>query len=295
MLLFMTRSLAASMVFLATTLANPLLYADGTTTASADDEVNPHPLASTIRFGTSHSDFIRKQVRDYSCRLIKRERINGKLQEPQFANLRVRCEHRAEDGTVLPLAVYMDFLAPRSILDRRVLYVADKHDGKVLVRKGGNLMKDLKLKVDPFSERARSESKHTITEIGLDKLLDRWVQQLKVDIQSDPEATNTRVSHFRNALVNKQKCTHIQIVHPKQTDAFQFHKISLFVDDKLHVPVRLIVYGWPEQPGGDPPIDEEYNYVGLKLNQGLSDKDFREALLDQTSNSQTTVSTRPKR
>jgi len=167
-----------------------------------------HPLAQTIRYATSHSEYISKNVRDYSCRLIKRERIKGELQAHQFAYMKVRCEHRRDDGSLQPLSVFMQFLAPNTIKDRRVLYIADQNDGKVLVRKGGRLLKTTKLKVDPFGTRSRSESKRPITDIGFDKLIDSLVQQAKADIDRDPTATNTRVSYFSNAMVNKRQCPH---------------------------------------------------------------------------------------
>ena len=59
---------------------------------------------------------------------------------------------------VKPLAVFMQFLAPKSIKDRRVLFIEGQNDGKVLVRKGGNLMKHVKLTIDPHGSAARRES-----------------------------------------------------------------------------------------------------------------------------------------
>ena len=111
-------------------------------------DVSSHPLMSTIRYAKSRSQYIRDHIRDYSCRLIKRERIEGKLQEHQFARVKVRCERRSGDEVVQPLSVYMQFLAPTRLKDRRVLYIADQNDGQVLVRKGGSILKYLKLRVD---------------------------------------------------------------------------------------------------------------------------------------------------
>lgn len=291
MSLFAIRSLVVPTSFFAAVFVSTLSFADGLSNASTGSEVSPHPLASTVRYCESHSEFIRTKVRDYSCRLIKRERINNSLQEPQFADLKVRCEHQTKDGTTEPLAVYMQFRAPRSIEDRRVLYVADQHDGKVLVRKGGSMMKQLRLSVDPHSMLTRSESKYKITEIGLDKLIDRVVRRFKSDMQHDPDAANTRVAHFRNAYVGKRKCTHIQVVHPQPAEGLGFHQLSLFVDDELHVPIRLIVHSWPKQAGGDAPILEEYNYLGLRLNRGLSGQDFSESLLDETADTSAALAT----
>ena len=54
------------------------------------------------------------------------------------------------------------------------------------------------------------------------------------------------------------------------------------MDDELHVPIRLTVHDWPEKEGDDPPLIEEYTYVDLRLNVGLSDSDFSRDTLDST-------------
>ncbi len=273
-------------LWLAGLFAAPCAVTVAEETASTMANQAAHPLLPIIRYATSHAVYIRENVRDFSCRIIKRERIDGKLQEQQFANLHVRCEQRHDDGSVQPLAVFMQFVAPRTISDRRVLYIADQNDGKVLVRKGGKLMKHMKLKVDPLSARARSESKYLIMDAGLDKLMDRFIQQAEDDMERDPAAANTRVSHFGNALINDRPCTHIQIVHPQQGGGMEFHITSLYVDNELHVPTRLVVHGWPEREGDQPPVNEEYTYLNLRLNVGLTDSDFSETLLENSRSAQ---------
>ncbi len=239
-----------------------------------------HPLAETVRYATSLSAYIRANVRDYACRLVKRERINGKLQAHQFAHMKVRCEQSYEDGSAQPLSVFMQFVAPKTIKDRRVLYVANQNDGQVLVRKGGSLMKHIKLKVDPFGPQSLSESRKPITDIGLDKILDQVAQQAKTDIDRDPTAANTQVSYIRNEVVNNRPCSQIRIVHPQPGNGLESHITSLYLDDELQVPVRFVVSGWPDREGDEPPVNEEYNYIDLRLNVGLTDADFSEQLLD---------------
>jgi hypothetical protein len=66
----------------------------------------------------------------------------------------------------------------------------------------------------------------------------------------------------------------MQFVHPVPRREFRYHIVRLFVDDELGVPIRLESYGWPAQPGGEPPLKEEYTYMNLKLNNGFTDADF---------------------
>ncbi len=238
-----------------------------------------HPLAWTVDYAASRSEYIRRNVRDYTCRLIKRERIGDELQSYQFAKLKVRSEQRRDGELIKPMAVFMQYLAPARLKDRRVLFVAGENDGQVLVRKGGSMMKHLKISVDPFGKAAKRESNYPITHVGFDKFVERLVEIAQEDIERDPKGENTRVSYFRNAKVGKRKCTRIHVEHPEQKQEMQFHMATLFVDDELNVPVRLVTYGWPEVAGDKPPLNEEYTYVDLKLNVGLTDADFSESNL----------------
>ena len=45
-------------------------------------------------------------------------------------------------------------------------------------------------------------------------------------------------------------------------------------DDELQIPIRYESYDWPQKEGGQPVLLEEYTYTDLKVNVGLTDKDF---------------------
>ena len=244
--------------------------------------VEPHPLDWTLKFAKRNAEYIRENVRDYSCRLIKRERIKGKLQAHRFASVKVRCEKRVEDEVVEPLAVYVTFLAPATLKDRRVLYVAGQHDDKVLIRKGGaGALKSLRLKIDPESRTARRESNYPIGHIGFDKIVDRLIEIVEADIEHDASGTNTTVERFEGAKVNGRVCTRILVEHPTKTAGLQFHRANLYIDDELRVPVRLVVHGWPSGEDAKAPLLEEYTYVDLKINPGLAREEFSEANLER--------------
>jgi hypothetical protein len=250
-------------------------------TAAAPHKTSVHPLVSIIRYATARHDYIRKNVRDYSCMLVKRERIEGELQEYRYLRTLVRREKTVDGRVVRPMAVFMQHMEPGQLNGRRVLFIEGQNNGKVLVRKGGaGAFNYLKLKIDPNGAAARRESNYPITDVGLGKMVERLIQRAKDDIKHDPTAANTRVAHFRNAKVNGRVCTHIRVVHPKRAEGIDFHRASLYVDDELHVPIRVVVYGWPSREGEDPPLQEEYTYVDLRLNIGLTDADFSKSKLD---------------
>ena len=53
----------------------------------------------------------------------------------------------------------------------------------------------------------------------------------------------------------------------------------MFVDDELHVPVRVDYSGWSRLASQPPPLLAEYTYTDLKLNVGLVDGDFVPSML----------------
>jgi hypothetical protein len=241
----------------------------------------PHPLQSLVDFARERRDHIQTTVRDYSCWLVKRERIGGDLQPYQYAKLHVRCEQRQGDRVITPLAVFMRYVRPTAIRDRRVLYVDGQNQGDMLVRKGGQLFSHAIVRIDPSGVAARRESRYAIREVGFDKIMQRLIDLATDDMHSDPDATNTTVAFFENAKVGETLCTRIEILHPRRADGLRFHKANLFVDQDNQVPIRLVVHDWPEDPEGEPSIQEEYTYLDLRLNVGFEASAFEISVLEE--------------
>jgi outer membrane lipoprotein-sorting protein len=63
------------------------------------------------------------------------------------------------------------------------------------------------------------------------------------------------------------------VTHPDKKPEFDFHVAQIFFDIERMIPLRYAAYMWPED-GGDPPVEEEYTYLDVKLNVGLTDEDF---------------------
>ena len=75
--------------------------------------------------------------------------------------------------------------------------------------------------------------------------------------------------------MNNRVCTVIEVTHPTPRRNFLFHKAVVYVDDEMNVPIRYEAYSWPAQAWRPQPVlDEEYTYVNMKLNVGLTDYDF---------------------
>jgi len=241
--------------------------------------MSDHPLAHVLTFARDERAYLQHTVRDFTCRVTKRERIEGELQDYYYIDMSVR-EHAAT-GTMAtqPFSVMLDFLGPVDVAGRRALYVAGQNGDRLLVRKGGRRFGYLVIDVDPFGTSVKRESLMPITELGFSQLLDRTINTLQQDVAADPHGDNTIVEHITTATINGRPCQMLRITHPLRRDGLHFYSASMCIDSELRVPVRFDVYDWPEAPGRQPLLMAEFTYTNVVLNANLDDAIFTRTML----------------
>ena len=211
------------------------------------------------------------EIDDYSCVFIKRERINGQLNDREFVFAKVRHGVDSAKSIPAPFGVYLKFLAPGKMKGREILYVDGQNDGKIVFRKGGPRLAFLTGTIDPFSLAAMMGNRYPITEFGLKRLVERMIDLGQKEANSGQ--TNFRV--LENVTFEESGCyTCIEIDHAEQKPEFEFHLARIYVDPKIGVPVRFESYLWPESADEPPPLMEEYTYTQLEFNVGLEAVDF---------------------
>jgi hypothetical protein len=248
----------------------------GETTPKA---VAKHPLYPAWQFAAGVAEQIHEHVHDYTCILIKRERIEDQLQDFQTMRVRLRCGQQAQAEPAVPSSVFLDFLGPPKVRGRKVLFVAGENNNKMLARNGGKRFNFVILKLDPLSEAATRESLVPITEMGFENMTRMLMRLLKENIQHDPTGANSRLAFYRNAKVNERLCTRISVRHPEPNPELGFSSADVYVDDELHVPIRLEAHTWPLRPDGPAQLLFEYTYEDLRINVGLTGADFQPSLL----------------
>jgi hypothetical protein len=232
---------------------------------------NQHPLVPALKLAEDRLAYIERFVKDYTCDLAIRERVDGKLTPYQY--MRVKCRNARENGaaTPTPFAVYMKYLGPSSVKDREVLYVEGENGGDMLVRKGGRRRAYLQVWLNPNGDQARAESRYPITEFGVENLVRRLIEVAQEDMQYG----ECHVRIVDNASLDNRSCTAIQVTHPTRRDHFRFHIAKILIDNQSQLPVHYSAYDWPTEEGGKPELLEEYTYRNMKVNVGLSDADFQ--------------------
>ena len=250
-----------------------------TAESQPDKVATGHPLAAIIDYARSEQKYLAQTLRDFSCRLVKRERINGFVQEMTYIDMNVREEVLDGDQTVQPLSIFLRFLGPSKIAGRTALFIEGQNDNKILVRNGGRHFDYVVVKVDPNSDTDKEETLVPITEIGFNRLLDKMIDVLERHQKADPTGANTKVERVAGAKMNHRPCTVIRVTHPAHMPGLEFHIANVFVDDELHAPVRVDYSDWAKSPGGKLPLIAEYTYTNLKLNVELPDAAFSRAQL----------------
>ncbi|MBT4694180.1 MAG: DUF1571 domain-containing protein [Planctomycetaceae bacterium] len=226
-----------------------------------------HPLKPAIDIAKAALENSIKNINDYTATLVKRERIDGVLGTSEYIYVKVR---NAKPG--VPFATYMYFVKPAIAKGREVIFVEGRNQNKMCAHEGGTGLKAAipDLWLDPVGFLAMKGQRYPVTEIGLENL----IVQLIARAERDMNAGMCKVQFRKEALINKRKCTMIQVIHPDKRAPYDFHVAQIFIDDELQVPVRYVSYDWPETPGARPKLIEEYTYVNVKLNNGFKNIDF---------------------
>ena len=229
-----------------------------------------HPLTPVLRFAHDRYQRVGTEIQDYSGTLIKRERIDGKLLEQEHLFVKLR-HARVVDGRVtVPFGVYLRFLGPAKIKGREIVYVEGQNNGKLIARRGGTRLAYFTKALDPQSELAMRGNRYPVTEIGIKNLIGRLYEVGREDVRYG----ECDVRYLEDVAVNGRNCTVIQVTHPNRRSNFRYHVARIFVDNKLRVPIRYAAYDWPTDDDNRPVLLEEYTYIDLKLNIGLTDWDF---------------------
>jgi hypothetical protein len=194
--------------------------------------------------------------------MVKRERINGKLNEYEYMFIKIR--HK-------PFSVYLYFLGPPSLRGQEVIFIDGKNNGNMWAHTTGvqdKLVGTVSLKPDGLV--AMRNQRYPLTEIGMTNMVRRLIEVG----QHDMNYGECEVKFFPGAKINDRSCTCIQVTHPTPRKNFLFHVARIFVDDEYNLPLRYESYDWPKEAGGAPELLDEYTFLNLKLNNGFTDEDF---------------------
>ncbi|WP_254509815.1 DUF1571 domain-containing protein [Anatilimnocola floriformis] len=234
--------------------------------------LDSHPLDPALKIAQDTLVNIQRDVVDYTTLIVKRERVNGKLGVHEFMEAKVRNRKIVDGKLTAPLSVYLKFVKPDSAKGREAIWVEGKNNNKMRAHEGGPTGGFLPtVWLDPNGILAMRGQLHPISDIGIEnlvlKLLERGARERK--------HAECEVEFKPGAKINGRVCTVLQVRHPVPRPHFEFHIAQIFIDDETKLPVRYAAYHWPTDAADKlGPVLEEYTYLDIKLNPGLTDADF---------------------
>jgi hypothetical protein len=236
-----------------------------------------HPLDPSLKYAADNLLRIQKDIKDYECLVVKRERIKGVLNEYEYMYAKIRNHKEEAKVMTTPLSVYLNFQKPANVAGREVIWVEGANNGKLCAHEGGLLGRLPAVWLDPNGALAMRGNLYPITEIGIENLVAKLIERGTREKVADANGTSTVVTTTPGAKLDKRPCTILEISHPEHKPGFEFQLAQVFIDDEYKLPVRYLAYGWPEPGAKGKPILEEFNYTKIKFNVGLTDQDFNPA------------------
>jgi len=194
------------------------------------------------------------QIHDYTAVMVSRERVKGALLPEERVLLKFQRTFK----------VYMRWLAGPS-KGREGLYVAGAHDGKFLLYEPSGFQRLFTAALEPTDARVMDKSRHPVTDVGIGRLL---------EIVGDNARRAARSGVLRvvdGGIVNVagRRVRQVEGILPRdEGQGYYAYRVQLFFDVEHQLPIRVVVYDWSDQ------LVEDYTYVDLRLNPGLTTLDF---------------------
>jgi hypothetical protein len=200
-------------------------------------------------------------IRDYECRLVKRERVSGILLPESTLSMKVRNN---------PFSIYLQCESPEADRGTEVCYVAGRNGGKMRVRPP-HMMGTLGFwTIDTNDPRALERNRHCITDAGLCALVNNTARNWEMERRLG----KTVVQIVDDTLADRS-CTRIETIHPdRSAGSFYGYRCVLWLDRATHLPVGAETYDWPRDDHSEPELLESYRFLNLRCNLGLSEATF---------------------
>jgi len=202
------------------------------------------------------------KVRDYECRSVSRERVNGQLLPECVMLMKVSNK---------PFRVYLRCESPEADKGMEVCYAEGRNQGKMRVHPAGLQGLTGFWSVDTHDPRAFEKNRHCITEAGLGHLLESTARYWEVE-----RRLNKTLVRITDEDLGGCPCCRIETIHPdRKAGSFYGYRCILWLNRASHLPVGAETYDWPRRGGSEGgELLESYRFLDLRCNVELSDEIF---------------------
>lgn len=220
------------------------------------------PYDQALSFLYEGRDYHKTKVRDYTCTMVKQERIRNKLSEENVILMKFRSS---------PFSVYMKWLAPKALSKQEVCFVWNKNNNKLRVHAPGLVALTGWHTVEPKDPKVMEQSRHAIYDAGMGKLTDRYIEEFEKQKRVSKSRIQIAEYDFQG-----RRCYRIDAAHTEHVPSAYAYRTILYLDKEWKLPLRAENYDWPRAGGpAEGELMEVFNYVDVRFNVGLTDNDFR--------------------
>jgi hypothetical protein len=201
------------------------------------------------------------KVRDYTCTLMKQERVNGQLRPAAKDGMQEIAVKFLDE----PFSVAMEWKKNAPIGDK-IIYVEGKYDNQMIVRlknpvlrflTGGSVLRR------PDGPDARKNTKRTVNLFGFR----RGLRELLAVYEAAKEAGDLTERFGGFADVEGRRTVVLERYLPAR-DEYPAWKTVVYVDVEHLLPICIEGYDWEKR------LDGRYVYKNLAFNVGLTPDDF---------------------
>ena len=192
-----------------------------------------------------------ENISDYTCTFHKKELIRGRLIEERNIFLKFK----------KPPHFYMKWLDGKN-KGIEAIYVDGKYNNKLVVHLGG-MLSFIKISIDPEGKLAMRNNRHPIMEAGIGQI----ISIIEKNYRMSKNDTNVFITYEGEHVLSGNKSMLIKAVFPERKEYYG-HIIYLYFEKESYLPIKITVYDWENQ------LIEDYYFEDIKLNVGLTEKDF---------------------
>jgi outer membrane lipoprotein-sorting protein len=192
------------------------------------------------------------KVDNYTAVFHRIERVDGKLVPEEITFLKFK----------RPFKVYMRWISPYK--GQESLYVQGANNNKVRAH-GTGFTGLITVNLDPTGGLAMENSRHPITEAGLEILVKKVGSNLRRGLRAGELTSKDRGEQ----TVYGRKTQELEGILPKDpSKGYYCYRCIVNLDLETKMPIKTQIFDWEDQ------LVESYGYEHLSLNPGLSDQDF---------------------
>lgn len=245
-------------------LVTGVTLTSGLRSAIADDRIamkvadlpSEHALTPAIRIATE-SAVEAGRLANYAATFVKSEIVGGKLLK---ARTEVKIRHE-------PFSLYMKFVTPKA--GRELIYVDGGYGNNIQVHETGLAALVGTLSLDPKGSLAMGESRYPVTMVGLKTMVETIITQWAGETSLNPP----QVKYYPNATLGTVACKAIESTHAAPGKGIRFQRTRLYLGTESNLPMRVQQYEF-SRTGGEPVLVEDYAYLNIQPNVGMTNLDF---------------------